>query len=66
MDPDPGDPKTCGSGGSGSGFGSATLVELVALAGIEVAPFLEDLRSPKVPSSNLPSTTYRTIFFFKL
>ncbi len=22
MDPDPGGPKTCGSGGSGSGFGS--------------------------------------------
>ncbi len=24
MDPDPGGPKTCGSGGSGSGFGSGT------------------------------------------
>jgi hypothetical protein len=26
MDPDPGGPKTCGSGGSGSGFGSGTLL----------------------------------------
>jgi hypothetical protein len=25
-DPDPGDPKTCGSGGSESGFGSGKLV----------------------------------------
>jgi hypothetical protein len=25
VDPDPGGPKTCGSGGSGSGFGSGTL-----------------------------------------
>jgi hypothetical protein len=24
MDPDPGGPKTCGSGGSGSGFGSGS------------------------------------------
>ena len=29
MDPDPGGPKTCGSGGSGSGFGSGTLVHLL-------------------------------------
>jgi hypothetical protein len=52
MDLDPGGPKTCGSGGSGTR--SATLVELVALVE-RVAPFLEDLRSQKVPSSNLPS-----------
>ncbi len=27
MDPDPGGPKTCGSGGSGSGLGSGTLLK---------------------------------------
>jgi hypothetical protein len=31
MDPDPGGPKTCGSGGSGFGSGSATLVMRVAV-----------------------------------
>jgi hypothetical protein len=32
MDPDPGGPKTCGSGGSG--FGSATLVKSTIILGV--------------------------------
>jgi hypothetical protein len=33
-------------------------VELVALVGIVVAPYLEDLRFQEVPNLNLPSATY--------
>jgi hypothetical protein len=31
MDPDPGGPKTCGSGGSRSGFGSGSLTLLFSM-----------------------------------
>jgi hypothetical protein len=32
FDPDPGGPKTCGSGESGSGFGPATLPKILLIS----------------------------------
>ncbi len=41
-DPDPGGPKTCGSGRSGFGSGSATLLEKVTVLSLPVQRYPEE------------------------
>jgi hypothetical protein len=42
MDPDPGGPKTCGPGGSGSGFGSGILLEGIGKGKIGIDLMMTD------------------------